>query len=105
MPPASACRRSRSGSTSPACAGRSARRGSSDAVDHAQSERRRRPDLEPVPVARAPERQARGLLADWRGLLANVMEGRQVLGALLAGPIQVTPIIEEARRVVSRCSG
>jgi site-specific DNA recombinase len=51
---------------------------------------------------RTQERQARQLLADWRGLLArNVAEGRQVLGTLLEGPIVFTPILEETRRGVS----
>ena len=51
---------------------------------------------------RAQERQARRLMADWRGLLErNVVEGRQVLGTLLQGPIVFTPILEETRRGVT----
>jgi site-specific DNA recombinase len=47
------------------------------------------------------ERQARRLMADWRGLLArNVPDGRQLLRELLEGPILFTPILEDSRRGV-----
>jgi site-specific DNA recombinase len=47
------------------------------------------------------ERQARALLADWRGLLSkpeHVQDARPVLRELLDGAIRFTPIIEEQRR-------
>jgi hypothetical protein len=48
---------------------------------------------------RVVERQARRILQDWRGLLTRqVAEGRQLLRALLVGPIRFTPIDEAERR-------
>jgi DNA invertase Pin-like site-specific DNA recombinase len=48
---------------------------------------------------RALETRLRARLADWRGLLRrNIAEGRDVLRALLAGPLTFTPIVEERRR-------
>ena len=48
---------------------------------------------------RAAERQARRLLAEWRGLLGrHTVEARQVLRELLDGPLRFTPILEETRR-------
>ena len=45
------------------------------------------------------EGRLRAKLADWRGLLRrNVESGRDVLRALLVGPLVFTPIIEERRR-------
>ncbi len=52
-----------------------------------------------APVAGASlDQRLRAKLADWRGLLTrNVESGRDVLRALLAGPLRFTPI-DEARR-------
>lgn len=48
---------------------------------------------------RVLERQTRGLLADWRGLLGRHVDGaREALTAMLRAPIRFTPILEEARR-------
>jgi site-specific DNA recombinase len=48
---------------------------------------------------RAMERQARRLLADWRGLLArHGGDARPVLAELLEGPIMFTPIVDGDRR-------
>ena len=45
------------------------------------------------------EGRLRAKLADWRGLLTrNVETGRDVLRALLVGPLRFTPIIDERRR-------
>lgn len=45
------------------------------------------------------ERQARQLLTDWRGLLAEDVEAaRPMLRELLDGPIRFTPIVESDRR-------
>lgn len=60
----------------------------------------------PDSVSRAPrvnwrhvERQARQLLADWRGLLAkHAPDARPVLRELLDGPIRFTPIMDGERR-------
>jgi site-specific DNA recombinase len=50
-------------------------------------------------VARDLERRLRDKLADWRELLVrNVESGRDVLRALLVGPLQFTPIVEDRRR-------
>ena len=48
---------------------------------------------------RATERQARRLLADWRGLLRRpVVHGRELLRQLLVAPIRFTPFAEGGRR-------
>lgn len=45
------------------------------------------------------EHRLRAKLADWRGLLRrNVESGREVLRALLVGPLVFTPIVEDRRR-------
>jgi len=45
------------------------------------------------------EQRLREKLADWRGLLTrNVESGREVLRALLMGPLRFTPITEGRRR-------
>ena len=50
-------------------------------------------------VAGDLERRLRNKLADWRGLLTrNVETGREVLRALLVGPLRFTPIVEARRR-------
>jgi hypothetical protein len=47
----------------------------------------------------ALEQRLRAKLADWRGLLTrNVESGRDVLRALLVGPLNFTPVIEARRR-------
>jgi hypothetical protein len=53
-----------------------------------------------APVTRPDlEQRLRAKLADWRGLLTrNVESGRDVLKALLVGPLRFTPIIENRRR-------
>ena len=53
-----------------------------------------------APVSSAGlEQRLRAKLADWRGLLTrNVDSGREVLRALLVGPLRFTPIIEDRRR-------
>jgi hypothetical protein len=51
---------------------------------------------------RSIEREARRMMADWRGLLdRNVPEGRTVLRQLLEGPIRFAPILEDDRRGVT----
>ena len=48
---------------------------------------------------RVIDRQARRLLADWRGLLTrHPSEARPVLRELLEAPIRFTPILEDTRR-------
>lgn len=48
---------------------------------------------------RLVDRQARRLLADWRGLLTrHPSEARPVLRELLEAPLRFTPILEEHRR-------
>ena len=45
------------------------------------------------------ERRVREKLADWRGLLTrNVDSGRDVLRALLVGPLRFTPVVNEGQR-------
>ena len=45
------------------------------------------------------ERQAQRLLGQWRELLLDdVGDARRVLRELLEGPIQFTPVLDEARR-------
>jgi hypothetical protein len=45
------------------------------------------------------EQRLRAKLANWRGLLTrNIDSGRDVLRALLVGPLRFTPIIENRRR-------
>ncbi len=47
----------------------------------------------------ALEQRLRAKLADWRGLLTrNVESGRDVLRALLVGPLNFTPVLEARRR-------
>jgi hypothetical protein len=54
----------------------------------------------PTPVTRPDlEQRLRAKLADWRGLLTrNVESGRDVLKALLVGPLRFTAINENRRR-------
>ena len=57
-----------------------------------------RPKCAPVSHQSLEER-LRAKLADWRGLLTrSVDSGRDVLRALLVGPLRFTPIIEKRRR-------
>jgi hypothetical protein len=57
-----------------------------------------RPTVTPV-TGPGLEQRLRAKLADWRGLLTrNVDSGRDVLRALLVGPLRFTPIIENRRR-------
>ena len=50
-------------------------------------------------AGQALEQRLRAKLADWRGLLTrNVASGREVLRALLIGPLRFTPVLEERRR-------
>jgi hypothetical protein len=45
------------------------------------------------------EGRLRAKLADWRGLLTrNIESGREVLKALLEGPLRFTPVVDERRR-------
>jgi hypothetical protein len=45
------------------------------------------------------ERRLRAKLADWRGLLRrNIESGRDVLKALLVGPLRFTPIVAGRRK-------
>ena len=47
----------------------------------------------------ALEQRLRAKLLDWRGLVTrNVESGRDVLRALLVGPLRFTPVLEERRR-------
>ena len=66
------------------------------------------PTLEASPASPPPlpridwrlvERQAHQLLGQWRELLLeDVGDARRVLRELLEGPIQFTPVLDEARR-------
>ena len=57
-----------------------------------------RPIVTPV-TGPGLEQRLRAKLADWRGLLTrNIDSGREVLRALLVGPLRFTPIIENGRR-------
>jgi DNA invertase Pin-like site-specific DNA recombinase len=77
-------------------------------LDRLTARQARRVDLERLlaaarTVAPAPgpalEERLRAKLADWRGLLTrNVESGREVLRALLAGPLKFTPVIDDGRR-------
>ena len=58
-----------------------------------------RPSPVPAGARVALERRLRTKLADWRGLLTkNVESGREVLKALLEGPLRFTPLVDERRR-------
>lgn len=58
-------------------------------------------EVAPVIDWRLLERQTRGLLADWRNLLAqHPADARPLLRELLPRPLQVTPILEPTRRGV-----
>jgi hypothetical protein len=55
--------------------------------------------IAPPVVVRDLEQRLRAKLADWRGLLArNVDSGRDVLKALLVGPLRFTPIVDARHR-------
>jgi hypothetical protein len=78
-------------------------------VKRLQARQARREELQAAVTARQPfvqlsapgglEGRLRAKLADWRGLLTrNVESGREVLKAMLVGPLRFTPVVEERRR-------
>ena len=57
------------------------------------------PPMAPENARAGLERRLRTKLADWRGLLTRDTEsGRDVLRALLVGPLRFTPVVDERRR-------
>jgi hypothetical protein len=51
------------------------------------------------PATEGLDARLRAKLADWRGLLTrNVESGRDVLRALLVGPLRFTPVLEQRKR-------
>jgi site-specific DNA recombinase len=78
-------------------------------LDRLRACQKRRAELEEQIAATRPivtpvtgpglEQRLRAKLADWRGLLTrNIDSGRDVLRALLVGPLRFTPIVEDRRR-------